>query len=408
MLVGLLPLWREGWSSPPSLIRREGGSSSSRSHDCHCFCSVNGYFWILLIPTLNGRGSLDLCCGILARAIPQQKGKRVARLLNQREAGRYSSSTICVIASNPNMATDEFSLYSAEECLRKGLRYLKYSSKEIGRVCERTNLERFSSHYSFSPASIAAVLNDNPDIDPKKMFLTLYWWKSYQTEHQMESRWKMHPETIRNACQLVCRQLAARKKDKIVFADFDPQQVYLATIDCVHFECQEFGTDPDSKWYSHKHNGPGLSYEVCVDTVKERIIWAEGPYPAATHDITIFRGGKVKEGSANWKKSSLWHKMPAGKRLVGDSGYVGEPDKISTSLGGHSAKAKELFARFKSRQETLFRGYKALGIFSGAFRHNGKQGGGAEGKMAMHKLVFDAVTVVQQYALETDRPLFTL
>ncbi|KAL7501880.1 hypothetical protein ACHAXN_000186 [Cyclotella atomus] len=34
-------------------------------------------------------------------------------------------------------------------------------------------------------------------------------------------------------------------------------------------ECR---TDPGGKWYSHKHNGPGVSYEVCVDTVKDRIV----------------------------------------------------------------------------------------------------------------------------------------
>lgn len=194
---------------------------------------------------------------------------------------------------------------------------------------------------------------------------------------------------------------------KIVFTSFEAMQVFLASLDCVHFKVQEFGTDPSSKWYSHKHNGPGLTYLVAVDTVKDRIVWAEGPFPAATHDITIFRGGTVKEGKEKWRKSSLYHQVKERQRLVGDLGLVGEPNKISTTLGGHSAKTKELFARFKSRGETLFRGYKALGIMGGeSFRHRGKRGGGAKGKMAFHGLVFDAITVVMQYALETDGPLF--
>jgi hypothetical protein len=110
--------------------------------------------------------------------------------------------------------------------------------------------------------------------------------------------------------------------------------------------------------------------------VKDRIFWTKGPFPAALHDITIFHDGTKKNGKATWKKSSLYHKMPAGKRLVGDSGYIGEPDKISNTLAGHSAETKELFACFKSRQETLFRGYKALGIMGGeAFCCKGKQGG---------------------------------
>ena len=239
--------------------------------------------------------------------------------------------------------------------------------------------------------------------------MTLAWWKSYDTEVRMESRWKRHPETIRNILFDVCAKLAARKPDKIVFGNFDENQIFLATIDCVHFECQEFRTDPGGKWYSHKHNGPGLSYEVCVDTIKDRIVWANGPYPAAAHDITIFRGGKAKAPRDTWKKSSLYHKVPDGKRLVGDSGYVGEATKVSTTLGGHRAETKKLFARFKSRQESLFRYYKALDIMGGSsFRHKGKQGGGSRERMAVHGLVFDAITVVIQYNLESGFPLFDI
>ena len=294
-------------------------------------------------------------------------------------------------------------------CLRKGLGHLRYSNCEIDRVCDRTNYERFAAHYGFSPATVAAVINDNPQIDQKNLFMTLSWFKIYDTEHRMNSRWKIHPETIRDILENICKQLAKRKADKIVFTDFEAWQVFLASLDCVHTKVQEFGTDPSSKWYSHKHNGPGLTYLLAVDTVKDRIVWAEGPFPAATHDVTIFRGGTVKGGKENWRKSSLYHQIPDGKRLVGDSGFVGEPTKISTTLGGHSGETKELFARFKSRGETLFRAYKALEITGGSsFRHKGKRGGGAKGKMAFHGLVFDAITVVMQYSLETDGPLFDI
>ena len=295
----------------------------------------------------------------------------------------------------------------SNDCLRKGLGFMNYTPNEVDRVCERTNLERFASHYGFPPDTVAAVLNDNPDVKEKELFMTLYWWKLYEPERAMESRWKWHPETIRDILYKVCGQLAKRKSDKIVFDYFDALQVYLASIDCVHFEWEECRTDPGGHWYSHKHNGPGISYEVCVDTAKDRIVWTNGPFPAATHDITIFRGGKKKVSEDKWSKSSLFHQIPEGCRVVGDSGYVGEPKKVSTTLSGHSPKTKELFARFKSRQETLFRAYKALNIMGGpAFRHKGKQGGGAKERMAVHKIVFDAITVVMQYNLENGRSLF--
>lgn len=81
----------------------------------------------------------------------------------------------------------------------------------------------------------------------------------------------------------------------------------------------------------HKHNGPGIRYEVCIDAVKNQIVWASEPDPAATHDITIFCGGKAKE-KHNWRKSSLYHLIPKSKQLVDDSGYVGKPDKVSGML----------------------------------------------------------------------------
>jgi hypothetical protein len=53
-------------------------------------------------------------------------------------------------------------------------------------------------------------------------------------------------------------------------------------------------------------------------------------------------------------------------RLVGDSGYDGEPDKVSITLSGHSPQTKELFARIKLRGESHFRHYKSLNIMGGA------------------------------------------
>ncbi len=40
------------------------------------------------------------------------------------------------------------------------------------------------------------------------------------------------------------------------------------------------------------------------------------------------------------------------------------------------------------------------------FHNKGKQGGGSTERMAVHKLVFRAITVVMQYNMESGRPLF--
>jgi hypothetical protein len=79
-----------------------------------------------------------------------------------------------------------------------------------------------------------------------------------------------------------------------------------------------------------------------VDVVKDRIIWTNGSFPAAMHDSTIFWGGTKKSGKDNWNPLSLYHEMPPEKRLVRDSGYCGESNKISTTLGGHSAETTKI------------------------------------------------------------------
>lgn len=61
-------------------------------------------------------------------------------------------------------------------------------------------------------------------------------------------------------------------------------------------------------------------------------------------------------------------------------------------------KTKGLFARFKSRQEGLFHGYKALIIMGGAaFCHKSSRVGEPWERLVVHKVVFDATTAVMQY-----------
>ncbi len=41
----------------------------------------------------------------------------------------------------------------------------------------------------------------------------------------------------------------------------------FAPVDCVHIICYDFRCDPDSKWWSHKSNGPGVSFEVALEII---------------------------------------------------------------------------------------------------------------------------------------------
>ena len=165
----------------------------------------------------------------------------------------------------------------------------------------------------------------------------------------------------------------------------------------MHIICYEFRCDPDSKWWSHKSNGPGVSFEVVTDPVDGHIRWVNGPQPASTHDLTFLRGGK--KGKENeWKKSSLYFKLPEGLRLVGDSAYEGQPDKVSTTNAAHDPATKEFFLRMKLMQETV----KDFKVLQGPFHH----GQGTKDKLEKIKLCFEACLVLVQYDIENGHPLF--
>lgn len=70
------------------------------------------------------------------------------------------------------------------------------------------------------------------------------------------------------------------------------------------------------QYFSHKFHSAGLSYELGISVFTNQVVWTNGPFPAGTADITIYRKG-------------LKDKIPEGKRVIGDAGYRGEPKTIS-------------------------------------------------------------------------------
>ncbi len=150
----------------------------------------------------------------------------------------------------------------------------------------------------------------------------------------MLGRWGYGKEFCLDTVKDFASRLQSLKSKKYIFGPYDSnlKGTYLGIIDCVHCETNEFRTNPSSKWYSHKHNGAGVLYEVVIDLCDTRVVWIAGPYPASTHDITIFSGGTQVSQSqcnnkANWDRNALYFKIPEGKKLTGDSGYKGEPSK---------------------------------------------------------------------------------
>ena len=153
------------------------------------------------------------------------------------------------------------------------------------------------------------------------------WLKLYEIEEMMAGRWgygvKYYQETSREHAV----QITTLKPIKITFKGLDPN-CKIAPIDNMHVRCLEFWCNPNSIWWSHKFNGPGVWFEVVSNpTDGGMMLSASGLYPSSLYDLTIFGGGKKKQQS-KWRKSSLYHHLP-------------DTLKVTITMDTHSPKAKK-------------------------------------------------------------------
>ena len=158
-------------------------------------------------------------------------------------------------------------------------------------VQDKINMQHFRSHFGIGPEAIIDIIadmkNGKRDTLLSHLMMTLCWLKLYETKHVMSGRWGFDEEFCRDTVKHITTRRQCLKAKKIKFGPFDSKRIYLGTVDCVHCETNEFRTDPNSKWYSHKHNGAGVLYEVVVDSCRDKA----GPKPDSTHDINFFCGG---------------------------------------------------------------------------------------------------------------------
>jgi hypothetical protein len=97
--------------------------------------------------------------------------------------------------------------------------------------------------------------------------------------------------------------------------------------------------------------------------------------------------------------------IPPGKRLIGDRGYNGEPEKISTP-NDHDAPLTSIYkSRVRSRHETFNGRLKDFKILDDTFRHTNKREN--EENFDDHERVFQSICVLIQYDMKY-KPLFEI
>lgn len=296
--------------------------------------------------------------------------------------------------------------FSTVSILAFGLTHAGFGPERQARCSDELCMKRFRAHYGVGPRALLALFTDlitfqpNRNVVLKSLLMALSWMKLYDTEEVMAGRWGYGERYCRETVRDYVSRIGQLKAIKISFRGI-PAGCRFLPVDTVHIRCQEFRCDPSSKWYSHKFHGPGVSFEVVVDPVLGKLRWINGPEPASIHDITFFRGG-TKGNKMNWKPSSLYFHVPKNMRLVGDSAYAGQPDRVTTTIDAHKPATKALFARMKSMMETCFGRMKTFRILREAFRH----GTSTDDKLRKIKNAFEAVAVIVQYDCEYGHPLF--
>ena len=140
-------------------------------------------------------------------------------------------------------------------------------------------------------------------------------------------------------------------------------------------------------WWSHKLNGPGLRYELCVATSCSKIVWVHGPFRAGRWpDTKIFKRGLRQVLN------------PLGEKTIADAGYRGLQNWIQAKGDRFlSPRTRRFNDRARARHETVNRRVKQFDCLSQRWRH----------PLHKHEAMFMAVVCLTNIQLQYE-PLFDL
>ena len=296
-------------------------------------------------------------------------------------------------------------IVTPSEMLQRGLLLAHHSAERQARVNENERLARFKAEFGKTPVVLVNLWNDlqqtkiedakivdATDQDLVKFLWTFAWLKSYETESKLVGRTGWCDCTVRKHTKEMVKKIHALMPSKIFWPEEwnNPSKdtpIFLMSVDGTHCPINEptkghpFSKNP--KYYSHKFNRSGLSYEVGFSIFTSQVVWINGPFPAGKGDDDIFAEG-------------LKHQIPVGKKVIADGAYKRKDlPMISVKNNADKAHVALFKRRVLSRHESFFAKMKVFDILTTEFRHG----------EALHKVVFEAVAVICQYEIEVV-PLF--
>jgi len=138
------------------------------------------------------------------------------------------------------------------------------------------------------------------------------------------------------------------------------------------------------RYYSHKFKKPGLNYEIGISIYENKVVWCRGPNTAQQNDFAVY-------------EEELRSKIPITRVIIGDKGYRGDADRISTpNPRAESLELRKFKGRVRARHESFNSRLKNFRALDSRFRHG----------IEAHKDVFEAILVICQIQLENGFPLF--
>ncbi|KAG7371241.1 hypothetical protein IV203_019811 [Nitzschia inconspicua] len=237
----------------------------------------------------------------------------------------------------------------------------------------------------------AARVSSKANLKVRFFLMAMHFLKCYPTERQREATFQYCPSWSRRKIWFWINRIAALQSEKIFWPkDNFGNDIWVITVDGVRCWIQEpthQEFSKDTSYFSHKYNHAGLCYELGISIGSNRLVWMNGPFPAGKSDLKIF------------KEDGLKVMLIAKKKMcIADGGYAGS-DHIhhcSTPNIHDSRPVRRFKARALKRHEKFNGLIKNFHSVDCRFRHS----------IGKFKSVFEAICVICQYQIETDKPLY--
>lgn len=228
---------------------------------------------------------------------------------------------------------------------------------------------------------------------PKHLLWSLLFLKLYSTEevHCALVGWPTR-KTFRKWSWFFLSQI-----DSVLYVDvirlenrffgYDGASNCLISVDGTHCPINE-PWPFEKKWYSHKFNGPAVSYEVAVCIKTGFIVWINGPFPASVNDAVIF-------------KKDLSGLLAEDEAVEADAGYKGD-DKLKNPQTSKSRNERLQKSGVRGRHENVNSRLKIFNLLNIPFRHLKPR----DDMMNKHKICFNAIVVLTQLKFESGESLY--